>query len=339
MEINDIVYGKQKIDTNILVELINSKTFQRLKDVCQQGVPKEYILPNQSSFYRYDHCVGAMLILRKLNASLEEQVAGLLHDVSHTAFSHLVDYVFGEGEKEDYQDSIHHIFFGSGTELATILEKHGLDPQKISKPELYGLLEREQPYLCADRFDYTTRYWATLGDIDFIKLCLNSVTANKGNMIFNSRVAAKEFASHHTVWQPEWSGWGGTQFDMRIRWYLFGEALRIAIENGIVSKDDFMKTDSYVMKKVHQARNQKINTILKVLQKPLKFKITDKNPKVTLYSKFRYVDPMFIESGELHKVSDIDDKFMEDIEVHRKLNKIGIQLESIDGIEIPINNT
>lgn len=48
-----------------------------------------------------------MLLLRKLGASLNEQIAGLLHDASHTAFSHTADWVLGHKETEDYQD-IHH---------------------------------------------------------------------------------------------------------------------------------------------------------------------------------------------------------------------------------------
>jgi HD superfamily phosphohydrolase len=34
-----------------------------------------------------------MLLVRRLGASLEEQIAALLHDVSHTAFSHVIDSV------------------------------------------------------------------------------------------------------------------------------------------------------------------------------------------------------------------------------------------------------
>lgn len=338
MKIKDIVYGEQDIDDDVLVELINSGTFQRLKGVCQQGVPREYIRKDQPDFSRYDHCIGVMLILKRLDASVEEQVAGLLHDVSHTAFSHLIDYVFGGGDKEDYQDSIHYTFFGNGTELSKILERHGLDPEKVSELEQYGLLEREQPELCADRFDYTMRYWASVKDLDCVKLCLDSVIANNGFMVFGSQEVAKEFAVRHTIWQPEWKGWGGTQFDMKLRWYLFGEALRIAIEKGIVDKADFLKTDSYIVERMKLAKNPKIEQIFGVLQGPLEFTTTDKNPKVVLKSKFRYVDPMFMESGETRRLSDTDSEFVDDIEAHRKLNKIGIQLESIKGIEIPINN-
>lgn len=37
-----------------------------------------------------------MLLLRKLGASLEEQLASLLHDISTFAVSHVADWVFAE---------------------------------------------------------------------------------------------------------------------------------------------------------------------------------------------------------------------------------------------------
>ncbi len=336
MMIKDAVYGSVKIKEDVIVELIASKKFQRLKGICQQGVPKEYTMKMEPGFYRYDHCIGTMLILRRLNASLEEQVAGLLHDVSHTAFSHVVDYIFGGGSKEDYQDSIHHTYFSKGAELARILEKHGFDAQKISRIKNYGLLEQDQPEMCADRFDYTIRYWASMKDSAFIKTCLDSITTFNNIMVFNSRKAAQKFAKRHMVWQPEWKGWGGTQYDMRIRWYIFGEALRLGIKNGIITKDDFMKTDNYVVDKLLKANDRKITKLLDVLKKQIKFKTANNKPKLVLYSKFRYVDPKFLEDGKLKKLSDVDKQFRIETEEHRKLNKAGIKLSSIEGIEVPI---
>ena len=105
MEIRDVIYGTFEIEEQVLVDLINSKPVQRLKTIEQQGLPEEYdIFPG---YKRYEHSVGVMLLLKKLKASIEEQITGLLHDVSHTAFSHVVDWVMGDRVKEDFQDKVH----------------------------------------------------------------------------------------------------------------------------------------------------------------------------------------------------------------------------------------
>jgi HD superfamily phosphohydrolase len=44
-----------------------------------------------------------MLLIWRLGGSLREQLAGLLHDVSHAAFSHLIDHVLDVAE-EDYHE-------------------------------------------------------------------------------------------------------------------------------------------------------------------------------------------------------------------------------------------
>ena len=55
---------------------------------------------------RYEHSLGVMRLTQLLGGDLENQIAGLLHDISHTAFSHLVDYVL-ENEEEDYHDGLY----------------------------------------------------------------------------------------------------------------------------------------------------------------------------------------------------------------------------------------
>jgi len=53
------------------------------------------------------HPYNVALILADLGLDPETIVAGLLHDVSHTTFSHVIDWVLGDSTKEDYQDNNH----------------------------------------------------------------------------------------------------------------------------------------------------------------------------------------------------------------------------------------
>ncbi len=41
-----------------------------------------------------------MMLVNRLGGSLEEQIAALLHDVSHTAFSHVIDYVLEQKRRK-----------------------------------------------------------------------------------------------------------------------------------------------------------------------------------------------------------------------------------------------
>ena len=153
MIVNDAIYGKQKITDKAVLEIINTKAFQRLKGVKQAGITS-YIL-KERKITRYEHCLGVYFLLRKFKASREEQIAGLLHDLPHTAFSHVADFVFSEG-KESYHEKIHKkILADSG--VLEILKKHGFKLERFFDDKNFKLLEQPAPDLCADRLDYFLR--------------------------------------------------------------------------------------------------------------------------------------------------------------------------------------
>ena len=73
-------------------------------------------------------------MLKKYGAPLEEQIAGLIHDVSHSAFSHCIDYALeGGSEKEqNHQDKLFDEFVRK-TEIPGIIKKYGFDLEYILK--------------------------------------------------------------------------------------------------------------------------------------------------------------------------------------------------------------
>ena len=146
-------YGVVDVEEPVLLDLIESSAFQRLKHIHQYGVA--YYTTHREEFTRYDHSLGVFFLLRLNSRSLEEQIAGLLHDVSHTVFSHVGDWVFNQHNEEmDYQ-TLTHADYLERSGLSDILCKHGYTVEKIlPKQELFPALEQPLPALCADRLDY-----------------------------------------------------------------------------------------------------------------------------------------------------------------------------------------
>ncbi len=118
MLVRDNIYGSFNVKEPVLVDLINSKAIQRLKWIAE--APRFQNNDLMISPNRYQHSIGVMLLLRKYGAALEEQMAGLLHDISYTAFSHTIDRIIGNPEKQDYQDNRHRKFVYS-TDVPQIL--------------------------------------------------------------------------------------------------------------------------------------------------------------------------------------------------------------------------
>src|SRR3954453_8759211 len=109
MHWNDRVYGEVTIDDPRLLALIACPTFQRLGGIKQAG-PSAFAFPFKT-VTRLEHSLGVYLLLRQLGADRREQVAGLLHDISHTAFSHAVDFVFSS-EEQNHHEALKHEFLG-----------------------------------------------------------------------------------------------------------------------------------------------------------------------------------------------------------------------------------
>ena len=124
----DKIYGEFEITEPVLVDLVNSSAMARLRKINQYGT-WVYFDPKFTTT-RFEHSMGVFYICKKFGSSLEEQIAGLLHDVSHTAFSHVVDFVFGSGEKQDFAENLEEEFIAK-TDIPEILKKYGFDYQKI----------------------------------------------------------------------------------------------------------------------------------------------------------------------------------------------------------------
>lgn len=101
IHIDDKIHGAYTITEPVLVDLLLSKPIDRLKRVLQHGISSLVGLTPLPAVTRYEHSVGAMLLVRAAGGSVEAQAAALLHDVAHTSLSHVVDGVFGYVVHED----------------------------------------------------------------------------------------------------------------------------------------------------------------------------------------------------------------------------------------------
>ena len=319
MQINDEIYGTFEITEPVLIELINSPSMQRLKGISQQGLPEH--LYYTKCFSRYDHSVGVMLILKKTGASVEEQVAGLLHDVSHTAFSHVVDWVVGDQEKENFQDN-NHVKYINKSELPGILEKHGYSVERISDHDAFTLLETDAPKLCADRLDYTLRDFFAFGWSEKAMFCADKIIAYDGALIFSEKEAASLFGYGYMKMQIE--HWGSAQSGVRYK--LFSNAIKIALDDKVIEFADLWQDDAFVMKKLVASDDLELKKIIDILRESINLVSVDKHPQFVFKKKFRWVDPEFLENGEVRTFSQVDEEYAELIEKEREKSKNGFKV-------------
>jgi hypothetical protein len=87
---------------------------------------------------------------------------------------------------------------------------------------------------------------------------------------------------------------------------------------------DFLCDDEFILGKLKKSKDKQILEILSVLRN----KALDNLPKskIVAHKKFRHVDPLFLDNGNLFRLSEVDEKFKRELEIARKENDKGINL-------------
>jgi len=239
-----------------------------------------------------------------------------LHDVSHSAFSHVVDCVYGSEETESYQDNFHEEFIKNSS-ISKILEKYKYDPKKISNLYGFKLLDRDIPEMCVDRFEYTLRELSKDRALNY----LEHIYADDNHLVFDDVDVARDFAKDFLKKQT--NHWGG--FEAVIRYRLFADVLKKIIGIGLLKHSNFWdKTENEIVEIMKKSGDSKVGKILDLLKNNKKLDFLRSNKGIKSGKKFRYVDPLIKEGDNLIHLSKIDDKFAERIYIERENNKKGI---------------
>lgn len=140
-----------------------------------------------------------------------------------------------------------------------------------------------------------------------------------GEIVFTNQKTAFLFASNFLELQTR--HWGG--LESMIRYHLFSEALKLALQEEIIKKKDFYKDEPFILAKLENHKSQKIENILSLLKKK-NLKDYRRNSGKKIFKKFRYVDPKVIIKGELIRLSCLSKDFTKLLEKHRKINEKGL---------------
>jgi HD superfamily phosphohydrolase len=304
----DSVYGPVQIEEKVLLELIQTKAMERLKGVNQGGplvlLKNNHEIANYRTT-RFEHSVGVCLLLKKFNASLEEQIAGLLHDISHTVFSHATDFIFNRGVQQDYHEKFYEKMI-MNSDIPNILKKHNIDINSILNIENFTLLETELPDLCADRIDYFLRDMCIYDNVIKEKHneILNALTVFDGELIFKNKEMAKLFAEKYIKVNTRFycNAFQATLFK------LISDVLKQAIQKNIIIESDLFTTDSEVLNKLTKSKDKDISNILNTISY-LNVVEDRENYAYHLKSKVRCTDPKILIDSKAVRLSKIDEDY------------------------------
>lgn len=204
MNIRDAIHGDISIEEEVIKQLIETKEFQRLRNIKQLGLT--YLAFPTTEHSRFMHSVGVYYLVTQLLDVLEAktgqafevkerlalQIACLLHDLGHGPFSHTSEEFFGFNH-EDYTIKI---IEDKDTEVNKVLTNYGesIIDEVVSfikkthhNPVLNSILSGT---IDVDRMDYLMRdsYFSgvSYGEID-IQRIFSVIDIKDNSIVFHEK--------------------------------------------------------------------------------------------------------------------------------------------------------
>ncbi len=303
------VYGSVEVKEPVLLELLESAAFERLKGVNQYGI-MAFVKPEQK-YTRYTHSLGVFYLLRRFGAPLEEQVAGLLHDVSHTTFSHVADFLHNSiQDKYSYQDSIF-AWYLEKTGLLAILKKHGMERvAQFGNGVEYKMLKADLPNLCADRLEYNIYGGYVEGWIneEQMRAMVDSISYQDDQWMFKDASLAKQFAKISVDLSVQ--NWCSAQNAFVST--AMANLLKRGFALNIITQDDFhFSTDQQVWDKLRASDDSEMKKLFAMIdnQETGYGKGTKEKHDLYFKGKFRGVDPLVLSNGKATRLTEVDPSF------------------------------
>lgn len=320
MQYQDRIYKNQEIKEPVILALINSPALQRLKGIDQAG----YFEPQYpgTSHSRFEHSVGVYLLLRQYGAKLEEQIAGLIHDVSHSAFSHCIDYVLAEGSQTEHshQDNVFEGYVKKST-IPSILKKYGYDSDYILNDDNFPLKETQLPDLCADRIDYSLRGMLIYQLIDqkTVEKLLKSLKTVDNQWIFQDFETAKTFAELFMRLNQEFY----CGFSTARMFRTVGDYLKYSLNQGYISLADLYQDDRLVLNKIKKnwSQDQQLLKLFKRMNCEIQCENNPLDFEAQVLCKSRMIDPKFEHAGQIQPISAIDPDWGELVNIESQPKK------------------
>ncbi len=277
------LYGPIQVSTKI-AGLLETPLVRRLKGIRQNGVA--YLIDPRQSTSRYDHSLGVLSLAQLLGASESEQIAALLHDISHAAFSHLADLVFAH-KMQDFHEVVRERFLDSEDAKKTC-DSFGLSIKELNCHDL-PLVKGKR--LNVDRLDYCIRDLLAVGRIfqpEYAAIVHNLVVDESGE------IRCKDLDTARLIFRKFIEVNKEVYFDPKV------EAASLAVtvvlqrmlKNGMLSEGDFFKTDDHLLEKI---AHSPYKGVLEQVGPNMPFSVSQTPTKLPpVIRKLRYIDPILV---------------------------------------------
>lgn len=229
---------------------------------------------------RFDHSLTTSLLTYKVTNDKTMTVAALFHDVATPCFSHVIDYMNEDYEKQESTEELTEDIIKNDKYLLKCLKEDNIDVDNIINFKNFSIVDNDRPKCCADRLDgviLTGISWTKNVTKDDIKKIINDVRVfknedNEDEIGFNNRdIVSKIIDVSESI-----DLYCHTNEDNYMM-HLLANITKLSIDKGYITYDDLYSlnevelfnilkksTDKELLDKINLFENINIDSIPKI---------------------------------------------------------------------------
>lgn len=280
---------------------------------------------NRFFYSRLDHSIGVALIIWNFTHDKAQTIAGLLHDVSTSVFSHVSDFRKGDALTQTITESDNARLIREDSQLVSLLESDGLTVEQVQDYHIYPIADNEIPQLSADRLEYMFPSGAVLegswnlndiretyGDIQILQN-----ENGKSELGFSTIKIAEEYCRKFCM-----TGHLLQMNEDKLTLHMLGQIMNKAVEEGILKESDFMNlSEKEIINKIGEKGSEEFHRLYKAFRNMKEIIHTNDRLDekdyfiISLKVKQRYINPLVkTEKGvcRLSHASDFAAKLIQD---------------------------
>lgn len=276
---------------DFLNKYLDDPYLKRLKKVgyfCGMDYASKDIYDFKERITRYDHSLTVALLTWKCTNDIKATLAGLFHDIATPCFSHVIDYMNKDYEKQESTEEYTEKILKEDLYLRECLSKDNIEIEEIINFKKYNIVDNERPKVCADRLDgviLTGFSWTKDIEHKDIKDIIEDIQIYDNEIGFKTNEIAKRVVNIsekidvycHSI-------------EDHYMMELLAEITRYGIERKIINYEDLYKLDEEtLMYKLKQENDLKLKKCFKEFENITKSEIPELVlPKV----KIRDLNPL-----------------------------------------------
>lgn len=238
----------------VIEELLPSRALQRIGGIdmnCGMNYTSAPLFRQMLPYSRLQHSISTACIIARFSDDARQAAAGLFHDIATPVFSHVIDFLNGDYERQESTENGTEEMIREDPLISDVLQRHGISVGEVSDYHLYPIADNDTPHLSADRLEYSLSNMVNYGFADvetaiafYDDLVLAENEEGEEEIAFSSPHAAALFTRHVLQCSRVYS----SDLD-RYGMEILSELVNGALQRGAVEwKDLYTNEESFIRK-------------------------------------------------------------------------------------------